>query len=334
MGVSKIKTIRKIGKLGKRYDIEVEDTHCFFANGILVHNSNFSYITDGEEFKVAKRTSITDGGFYNCQVVIDRYQSIIEEMFAYIQDLDHDVNSIQVYGELYGGYYEGYKSQVKAIQKGVQYNPDIDVYFFDIRKNYDDISIFADFDEKVRIFEKFNLMYSKELFRGSFKEALEYPNEYNSHIPEWLGLPTLEKNICEGNVILPVTERRFRTGERVVLKNKNEKWSEKSNKSRAPKVPEVVPEHIQEMVSSIGEYITENRLRNVLSKIDPNDINQKSFGLITGKLSQDAIEDFMKDNPEFVELEKADRKRVTKVAGKLSAELLRPVFLNVIDFTF
>lgn len=38
MKVEKIKSIKKIINNSKRYDIEVEKNHNFFANNILVHN--------------------------------------------------------------------------------------------------------------------------------------------------------------------------------------------------------------------------------------------------------------------------------------------------------
>jgi hypothetical protein len=48
MPFSKVKSITKLTDKLKRYDIEVKDTHCFFANDILVHNSNASFTKDIE----------------------------------------------------------------------------------------------------------------------------------------------------------------------------------------------------------------------------------------------------------------------------------------------
>lgn len=50
MEIVKISAIRKIDEKLKRYDIEVEDTHCFFANGILVHNCRFGKDAKGRFF--------------------------------------------------------------------------------------------------------------------------------------------------------------------------------------------------------------------------------------------------------------------------------------------
>jgi len=44
----KIKSIKKIENKSKRYDIEVEDNHNFFANGILVHNCQNLNLPYGE----------------------------------------------------------------------------------------------------------------------------------------------------------------------------------------------------------------------------------------------------------------------------------------------
>lgn len=41
--ISHIKSIKKVSNTSKRYDIEVDETHNFYANGLLVHNSNFQF---------------------------------------------------------------------------------------------------------------------------------------------------------------------------------------------------------------------------------------------------------------------------------------------------
>jgi hypothetical protein len=51
----KIKSIEKIENKSKLYDIEVEGTHCFFANGILVHNSSCTYTIYADKFGVSSR---------------------------------------------------------------------------------------------------------------------------------------------------------------------------------------------------------------------------------------------------------------------------------------
>ncbi|HIE27969.1 TPA: hypothetical protein EYP66_11850 [Candidatus Poribacteria bacterium] len=55
MKLVKLKSIKKIQSDSKRFDIETEKTHNFFANDILVHNSSMTaFIKDGE-FGVCSR---------------------------------------------------------------------------------------------------------------------------------------------------------------------------------------------------------------------------------------------------------------------------------------
>ena len=75
--------------------------------------------------------------------------------------------------------------------------------------------------------EQFDLLYAKPLFSGSFKDALEYQNDFQTTIPGILGLPEIEDNIAEGVVIKPENAMFFHDGSRLILKNKNAKiWRE------------------------------------------------------------------------------------------------------------
>ena len=71
MEIVEIKSIKKIDINSKRHDIEVEDNHNFFADDILVHNSNFSFWYDGVKMKYAKRTGFIDAteNFFNYEEV-------------------------------------------------------------------------------------------------------------------------------------------------------------------------------------------------------------------------------------------------------------------------
>jgi hypothetical protein len=79
-----------------------------------------------------------------------------------------------------------------------------------------------------KLFEEVGYIYAKTLFRGYLKECLKYPNKFQSQIPNWFGLTQFDDNICEGVVIRPVELCFFGNNARVMIKNKNEKWEEKS----------------------------------------------------------------------------------------------------------
>lgn len=59
----KVKSITKIKSESKRYDIETEKNHCFFANDILVHNSQFilAHNVDTNETIVSSKGLLKNG---------------------------------------------------------------------------------------------------------------------------------------------------------------------------------------------------------------------------------------------------------------------------------
>lgn len=328
--INEINSIRDEGLSGGEWVVQTK-----------VHGANASFIYDGETMRYAKRTSFCTPEFFNFQVAIDKYEDSIKAMYDDLASNTSFKFTMHVYGELFGGVYPGLKGQYKAIQSGVFYTNEIEFYAFDIKivsdnPEYSQVAgSYLLVDECNKLFEKHNLFYAKTIFRGTFDECLSYNNEYQDPISGWLGMPPLEvDNICEGNVIRPVIPQRLRCGSRVILKNKNEKWSEKKKKnSNSPESKKVeYSDEINAMLINIETYFVENRLRNVLSKMDR--ITQKDFGKLSGAFVQDAIQDFMKDYPAFANMDKADKKVISKAAGGFSASLIRSQFLNIIDGTF
>jgi hypothetical protein len=110
------------------YDIEVEDTHCFFANGILVHNSNSSFSINQEgEYWAGSRTQIVtplsdNAGFAS---FVESKREVFKSLAATIPFNGYDI--ITIFGEWCGG----------NIQKGVAINglPKMFV-IFDIKRSY------------------------------------------------------------------------------------------------------------------------------------------------------------------------------------------------------
>ena len=308
-----------------------------------VHGANFSLWCDGNNIQGAKRSGFVGGegaDFYNSHVIRERYWENIMEIFRVSKNLtEGTLSHIVIYGELFGGNYphpDVEKLNYKAVQKGIFYSPNIEFIAYDLK-------IFSDNEEEglyqsVYVtngtFREANLPYIQTLSKGSLENCLEHSNEFKSTIPAYLGYPELEEdNICEGIVIRPIEPAFLWSGNRVLIKNKNPKWSE-TNKSKKGKIKTDVklsPEG-DKMMTEILTYVTENRLKNVLSKFGP--ATDKDFGNIMGKMNQDVIEDFQKDFEEFNSLEKTERKYITKKMGSESADLLRANFLNIIDGEF
>jgi Rnl2 family RNA ligase len=300
-----------------------------------IHGANFSFWMDQAKTECAKRSGFVKEGekFYNFQDVKKDYYQKMRDLFQSFYSEGASV--VTVYGELFGGDYphkDVPKTQQSCVQKHVYYSPKQDFIAFDLKVD----GIYMSLDFANEVFEKFGIPYCKTLFRGSLEDCLAYQNEYITTLPREAGLPEIEGNICEGNVIRPINPIFLWSGERLIIKNKNKTFSEKhgydvKNKERKP-VKQLEP-HIVEAIETASQYINENRLRNVLSKV--GEVGQKDFGKIMGLFTQDIIEDYMKDESKsFNGLEKKDRQLITKNIGQRAAYLLRQNFINIVDGEF
>ncbi len=250
-------------------------------------------------------------------------------LYYIIVERFEDISQIAVYGELFGGLYPNpevkKKPDADRLQKGIYYSPDNEFYVFDILINGNQ---YLNTDIVNELFEAAGFIYAKTLFRGSLKKCLKYPNKFQSQISQWLGLPQFEENICEGVVILPVEPCFFGNHAQMMLKNKNEKWEEKSyQKKRKPIEKEEVAlsEAAQNLIEEVARYITENRLNNVISKI--GEVTQKESCKMLGLLGKDSLEDFLKDyQSDYENLEKNEQKAINKFVNAEAVKLVKAYF--------
>lgn len=299
-----------------------------------VHGANFSFFTDGKEIKIAKRTAFIEKGekFFNAHQILERYRKNVIEVFEKVKTIYPDIEIVVIYGELFGGGYkhtevDSVKDAIK-VQKGVEYAPYNEFYAFDIKLNG---TTYLDTDLVNQIFDETGFFYAKILFQGTLEEALKFPNDFDSKIPAWLGLPEIENNICEGTIIKTLKTKYFGNGSRVILKNKNEKWTEKSKMIRKdrPVQKEVrFSENAQNIWNEISKYATLNRLNNVISKI--GEFEPKMIGKVIGLFSKDILEDFEKDFPKaFTTIEKEEQKRINKKLNSLVIDVVKEELMNV-----
>ena len=304
--------------------------------GEKIHGANFSFWCTETEYRCARRTDfIPDDevkSFNKADVILDKHRDRLNMLLNHLK-VKYNFEVMTVYGELAGGSYphdEVPKNpQAVRVQKGVHYAPFNFFYGFDIALD----EKLLNEDEKFAAFQQCGFMYDRPLFRGTLDECLSYPNMFVTHIPEWLGLPQIGDNVCEGVVIRPVEPAFLNGGGRVIFKNKNEKFEERkqvSDKSQSLKIP--MEGEILDYYNKISSFITENRLRNVLSHMGP--ITSKDFGKIASAFNKDIMEDFLKDNKDFNKLEKNQTKRISKEITRITTTLIRDNFLNIIDGNF
>lgn len=301
-----------------------------------IHGANFSFLCDGKEVKCGKRSGIISEGenFYNYQVVYDKYKDAVMKCFEQIkyQFVSTPIEQIQIFGEIFGGSYPNMKSDVKQVQAGIYYTPNIEFAAFDISviyRNSENIEqqTFLSWASVDNFLEDCNIPAVPIIGIGDDLDKILAmdPNGVQSKVPEMFGLPEIENNEIEGYVITPTHHRTMINGSRAILKTKTKKFLEKKARTSV-KVSEPLPENLQVFVDSACQCITQTRYDNVVSKIgvSPKD-DVKIIGKFIGLFNKDVIEDFMKDNPDFAELDKSDRKKVTNIINSESAKFIKSI---------
>jgi len=108
----KIKSIEKIENTSKLYDIEVEKTHCFFANDILIHNSSATFFIYDNKFGIASRNLNLKENDKNSFWKVARELDIETKMREYIKI--HGIKALTIQGELIGEGIQKNKYKIKG----------------------------------------------------------------------------------------------------------------------------------------------------------------------------------------------------------------------------
>jgi Rnl2 family RNA ligase len=255
-----------------------------------VHGANLCFVTDGIEIRGAKRKEFIAEGdtFFNYQRLLKKLESQINQVFSLVQESYPSVNVILIYGELFGG---GYPHPdvtpdplVNLVQTGVYYSPTIAFYGFDIAIALEESSgqqFYLDYDRTLEIFQETGIFHARPLFVGKYHAACDYPIEFESHLPAWLGLPPLSNNLAEGVVIKPMKSIYVETKKgkiRPIFKQKIPAFTEDKRFHQAQQWPNerspIEPDYLSLLKWEVFNLITENRLNNVISKIGRDDRSQ------------------------------------------------------------
>ncbi len=300
---------------------ELTDGDCVVQE--KVHGANFSIWSSKDEMRFASRNQfLSDYKFNNYKLVIEKYQPGINDLTKKV--LDNGANLVILYGEIYGGSYphEDVKPMQNAIrvQKEVLYCPHNDFYGFDIKVDDQYLGV----DECNDLYDEYKIPRAQELYRGSFKDCLEFPNEFPSTISYFHNLPPIDNNICEGVIIKPINSKYLRNGGRFILKNKNDKFSEiKQKKSRQKRN---ITDKGDDLYKSVQLYITLNRLNAVISKRETTE--RKDFRKVVGEFVKDIWDDYYYDK-DIDDITKGEQKRIKKDIYDESSQLLITYFQDL-----
>jgi Rnl2 family RNA ligase len=104
-----------------------------------IHGSNLSFWYNGTDIKVAKRSGFLGEfeKFNNFQEVLENYKASIISTYQSMcsKNFITEGDTLIIYGEIFGGHLKGYESKphTSHVQGGIQYCPDVDFLYFDIK---------------------------------------------------------------------------------------------------------------------------------------------------------------------------------------------------------
>ena len=321
LSIAEIVSIEKVSNSMKKYDIETE-YHNYIANGIHVHNSNFSFIITEESvitkdvgevstinIRCAKRTGLIEDGekFFNYKPVLEKYRKGLEDLFKYHQDT-RNAKVVTVFGELFGG----------NIQKGMCYSLEQDFVAFDLVVDGTPKEKNIAFD----ILMNFKIPTTPVIgIYDSLQDALEVNESFTSKLIRDGFDGDDEHKEVEGIVIEPCQPSYTKNGSRVYLKKKTKRFSEKSGKPNIKhKIVEALPQEVLDVLMTACMYITKPRFEAVCSKIGEVTIND--IGKVTGLTTKDIIDDMVKDG-----LVIPESKQFHKLLQKEVMTFVRPLLL-------
>ncbi|ASZ13694.1 hypothetical protein KTO58_05750 [Chitinophaga pendula] len=298
-----------------------------------VHGANFSFVYEDRRLLYAKRKEYLSwqDDFFGFQVVAAQLEDRLIRLF---EQLHHDIPGQRyiIYGELFGGAYPHPDvvpdPYVQAIQTGVYYSPAVRFCAFDIAVEWAGIKQYIDYDKALSYFERFDIFYAKVLFSGKWNEALQFDTRIDSMIPGHFGLPVLNPNLIEGIVVKPLSHSGLPApAVRPIIKIKNPEFDEEKKFHEAEKwsfIPDVISlsEELSFLVEEMSNYITDNRLNSVLSKIGRLDeANEKRMSEIKAEFLEDVYVDFNLDNNDILgELEERNLQWVRdRIAARIEA---------------
>ncbi len=293
---------QKISDRSSDYQLDKKNTKIFSPKSLWfatekIHGANFSiYFIDGQ-IKFAKRNGFLEENewFYNYQIIKPKLEKNIKLLS---QKLGY--KNIVVYGELFGGYYppnpktfnlterineKGFcivPFEQRAIQEGIYYSPNIEYIVFDIGlySSLNQIE-FLPYDVIIQLVSSIpGFLVAKPLITGTFDKVSNFDINFNSTIPEILGLEEfiLKTNIAEGIVIRPWINQILANSSRCLIKIKNKKFLEVSDNfdlTLASKSYQYI----------LANLITQNRFNSVISKI----------GKLTELNKDQVLEEFVND---------------------------------------
>ena len=287
----------------------------------------------------------------------ERYRPRLFRLCAHVRQLFPDVRSVKVYGELFGGEYPhclvARCKERLPVREGVYYAPDYGFYAYDIgvegrtfgegkrscEQECEDAAALPHYLSVAvcnRLFESLGIFHARTLFQGSLEECLHYPNAFPTRLPDWLDLPPLRNNWCEGTVIRPLAPLLTTAGERVLLKNVNSRHKSSVGLGHhvdpsAHSLPctrgeaSPVSAECADMLTELRALFSPELLSRVRKEMG-RPSSAKHSASVASRLRREVLEQFFQLNlNRFDALPARERQHITRALCQLSDRLAREV---------
>ena len=166
------------------------------------------------------------------------------------------------------------------------------------------------------------------MFIGTLDDALKYNNEFNSIVAKNHGY-AFDNNICEGVVIEPMMPLQLSIGARVIIKNKNSKFTERHSTQKTFNVNDNrLDENTKQLLTEVESLINMNRVNAVTSKI--GEITQKDIGKVIGLTSKDVLDELDKLTQYSENLTDTQISQVNKTCNKLVSNFIKAHLSEII----
>ncbi|KRX08714.1 hypothetical protein PPERSA_08025 [Pseudocohnilembus persalinus] len=310
----------------KLQNLTVDDLEWVMSEKI--HGANFSFLIKKDKqnqdnllIQCASRNGILQPGqnFNNYEILLEKLEKQLYQFFDQVEKINkakgYITIQVQIFGEIYGGFYQHQNVQKipkrSKVQKGVYYSPDIEFQAFDCKvTKYQENQLknetnqYMSFKELEEFCNKTDFPFIGILKKGKFKELIKFnADQFESQVYLKFNLPKIENNIAEGVVLRP-----YNFGHEPLIKIKSEKYKEKSvlKQEQEREFSNYLDENkdIKQKFQEILQFLNENRLNSVLSKLTDDFKKRKNSVKIAKLLIKDAKEDFAKEaseNQQFLE---------------------------------
>lgn len=301
-----------------------------------LHGTNFQirlFETDSKlTIEYGRRTGILheDTNFmdYEKHLVTPKFVESVTHVWELLKS--DEVNQITIFGEYFGGRYPHLDldpDSNKPVQKDIWYSQTRMFCGFDIlvsscSKKEDQ---YIDVKDANEIFKTCDIFCLDPIKEGTLDELLEFDVEnLKTTIPSRVGLPEIENNFAEGIIIRPINECKTFRNNRVILKKKRSKFSEKKTiRNNVIKHKTPLSEKVINLINELESYITVARLNNLISKYGQIPEERKIMKF-AGLYAQDIFQEYEEETGHRLNtMETSDRKVVSSTINKFACDLIK-----------